>query len=101
MKKLALISAAAGIVMLASGCTAASSDGKDSTSTQMQQQCSADSFQSFVGQKLTSEITENIRSKAGVVRILRPNDAATMEYNPTRVNVHLDKDDRIAMITCG
>lgn len=101
MKKLALIFTAAGIAILASGCSMASSDEKDNASTQLQQQCSAENYLSFVGQKLTPEVTEKIQAQSSVIRIIRPNQAVTMDYNGARVNIHLDDKDQIIQVTCG
>ena len=35
------------------------------------------------------------------VRVLRPGDAMTMDFNPERMNFLIDEGDRIARITCG
>ncbi len=35
------------------------------------------------------------------VRVIRPGDAVTMDYNPSRINFELDAADRIARVTCG
>lgn len=37
----------------------------------------------------------------GPVRIIRPGDMVTMDYNPNRINVRLDAQDRVASVTCG
>ena len=36
-----------------------------------------------------------------VARFLGPNDVATMDYNPDRVNIHHDEDFRITRIAWG
>ena len=36
-----------------------------------------------------------------VARFLGPNDVATMDYNPDRVNIHHDEDFRITRIDYG
>lgn len=101
MNKLVMLLASVAVATLASGCIMVASDGKGSGDTP--KQCNADALQSFVGLKITSDITEKIRSQSssGSVRVIRPNQPVTMDYSATRVNVHLDKDDRITMITCG
>lgn len=37
----------------------------------------------------------------GPVRIIRPGDMVTMDYNPNRINFQLDAQDRVASVTCG
>ena len=35
------------------------------------------------------------------VRVLRPNDVATMDFSPERLNINLDANDKVASVTCG
>ena len=35
------------------------------------------------------------------LRILRPGDQATMDFIPTRRNIHIDRDGNVTHITCG
>jgi len=102
MKKLAILLAMISMNMILPACTTTSPVEEEATPAQ-NLQCSAENLQAFVGEKLTPELTEKIssRSAASVVRVIRPNQAITMDYNAARVNVHLDKDDVITMITCG
>ncbi|GGG38113.1 hypothetical protein GCM10010964_27370 [Caldovatus sediminis] len=37
----------------------------------------------------------------GRLRVLRPGEAATMEFDPRRLNVHLDRDGRVIRLSCG
>ena len=37
----------------------------------------------------------------GPVRVISPDEAVTMDHNPSRLNVHLDVDGRITSLTCG
>lgn len=59
--------------------------------------CPADDYQEFVGEPV-SAITypEDLR-----VRVIRPNDAVSMDYVPLRMNIALDENDVIKRIYCG
>lgn len=35
------------------------------------------------------------------VRVIRPGDAVTMDFNESRMNISLDDDDEIVEVTCG
>ena len=35
------------------------------------------------------------------IRIVRPGDAVTMDFNPNRINFELDDAGRVARVTCG
>lgn len=35
------------------------------------------------------------------VRVIRPGQAVTMEYNPARLNIEIDAAERIARLSCG
>ncbi len=37
----------------------------------------------------------------GPMRIIRPDDAVTMDYQETRLNILLDQNDRIQRAYCG
>ena len=104
MKNLALLFSAVSVAMLSFGCTMTSSDEKNSGNAQAQmQQCNAENLRTLTGQKLTEALTDKIRvqSSSGTVRVIKPNQAVTMDFNATRVNVHLDENDAITIITCG
>lgn len=40
-------------------------------------------------------------SGATVARTLGPNDAATMDFNPARINIHTDPGQVIIKLACG
>ena len=35
------------------------------------------------------------------IRIIRPGDMVTMDFDPSRINVRLDENDRVDSIACG
>ncbi len=65
--------------------------------------CNADPAQTLVGQTYSSNLEQQARTLSGsrTVRTLRPGQVITMEYDPERINLRLDKDDVIVTIGCG
>ncbi|MFO1174774.1 MAG: I78 family peptidase inhibitor [Paracoccaceae bacterium] len=60
--------------------------------------CHAGSFARYIGQPASSMIAVGAD---GPVRFLRPNQPATMDLEPTRLNVHVGDDGIIKRLTCG
>lgn len=52
----------------------------------------------WVGKKIDRAA---VKATGHVVRILHPNDPATMDFNPNRLNVIIDKDDIVTEVKCG
>ena len=67
------------------------------------QTCDAQPVQNLLGQTLTPALSETARRRAQAqfLRILRPGQVMTMEYNPARLNLILEKSDVISAIRCG
>ena len=42
-----------------------------------------------------------VRAGAGVVRVLKPGEAATMELNGGRLNLDVDARNRVTEVRCG
>lgn len=60
--------------------------------------CGADAMQSLVGK--SAKVLETM--KFGVVtRIIRPDMGVTMDYVAERLNIEIDKDERIIRVSCG
>ena len=57
----------------------------------------------FVGTKFDSEMRDEMqaRTNARVLRVLRPDEAATMDLREDRLNVVLDDGGRIDGLRCG
>jgi hypothetical protein len=57
----------------------------------------------FVGQRYVSAMREDLAAKtrSPVVRVLRPDDAATMDLREDRLNVLVGDDERIEGLRCG
>ena len=60
--------------------------------------CGAGSLQNLVGLSVTILPPQGPWS---AVRIIRPGEMVTMDYNPSRLNVRVNRDDRILELTCG
>jgi hypothetical protein len=53
----------------------------------------------MVGKRLTPEVRARLPQQN--VRVIRPGQAVTMDYSAQRLNVELDKADRVARLSCG
>ncbi|MBN9788096.1 hypothetical protein DMP17_05770 [Pseudonocardia sp. TMWB2A] len=65
--------------------------------------CGAGRVQHFVGKHLNPRNETAIRamSRAGEVRILFPDSAATMDYRQDRLNINLGHKRKIIRLSCG
>ncbi|WP_042809585.1 I78 family peptidase inhibitor, partial [Xanthomonas citri] len=63
----------------------------------------ATQVQSLVGQPLTDAVGEQARSDAGAksVRVLKPGQMTTMEFNGERLNLEVDAKNVISSVRCG
>jgi len=52
----------------------------------------------WVGKKIDRDA---VKATGRVVRILHPNDPATMDFSPDRLNVIIDKNDIVTEVKCG
>ncbi|MGY3266294.1 I78 family peptidase inhibitor [Lysobacter sp. HA35] len=66
-------------------------------------QCNGDAAQSLVGQPATPQNVETARQRAGaqMARLLKPDQAVTMEYREGRLNIYVDASNVITRIACG
>ena len=60
--------------------------------------CPAGAHQDWVGQRV--DVLNDAALPEGT-RVLFPTTPATMDYNPDRLNVAVDKSDTIARVYCG
>lgn len=65
------------------------------------QQCQAQNAVKLVGQKNLTEDKIKMITKAGTVRILKPNQPATMDYRSDRVTVVTDSTNKVIQASCG
>ncbi|MFT7108126.1 MAG: hypothetical protein ACJAVT_002659 [Yoonia sp.] len=60
--------------------------------------CDAANYATLVGQPATALERIFLLSK---VRVIRPNQAVTMDFRKDRINFMITEDEAIAAITCG
>lgn len=65
--------------------------------------CNAQSVQSFIGHNTAASTLEAARKKSGsyMVRVLRENQPATMEYDQERLNIITNEAGKITALRCG
>ncbi len=89
----------AGMILAVAGCVAEPDAlPKDRLPTDAAPTCAASGLSDLIGK--SAKVLETMRFGAEV-RILRPGDAATMDYNPARTNIMIDQNNTITTITCG
>ena len=66
-------------------------------------QCNAEGARFAVGQQVTPQLEAGARARAGAgtARVLKPNQAVTMELNPGRLNISVDARGRVKDVHCG
>ena len=82
------------IMICLTGCAAATTP----TPAPAEDTCNAAEYADLVGKPATA--LERVLL-LGKVRVIRPNQAVTMDYWPDRINFMIDEDARIGSITCG
>ena len=65
--------------------------------------CDAAPAQRAIGKQSTASVIEKARvdSGAAMARVLRPNQAVTLEFNHERLNLVVDGSGRITAVRCG
>ncbi len=56
-----------------------------------------------VGQKADEQVMKKVwrQSGAGLVRLIAPGQAVTMDFRHDRINVHVDAGNNITRLACG
>jgi len=65
--------------------------------------CDAQPVQNMLGQAYSDSMGDTLRQRASAraVRVLKPGQVMTMEYNPMRINIILDAKGSIEALRCG
>ncbi|HZX18751.1 MAG TPA: I78 family peptidase inhibitor [Pseudomonas sp.] len=65
--------------------------------------CNVDNMSDVLGQNASAEMIKQAQQQANAkfLRVLAPGDAATMDYNPQRLNIDIDESEVIIRLTCG
>lgn len=68
-----------------------------------QAQCNAEGARFAIGQPASAQLGATARVRAGAesVRVLKPNQAVTMEFNGGRLNLVVDARNRVTAARCG
>ena len=65
--------------------------------------CTASRAEWTVGQRASTTLLERARQDAGasIARFIRPDEAITMEYHHSRLNLYLDERELVRSAVCG
>lgn len=65
--------------------------------------CRAEGLDGLVGQPATVELGAEAMRRSGATRLrwIRPGDMVTMDYSESRLNIHLDSQNRVERFICG
>lgn len=91
----------AAIVLLA-GCAAPGGASFDTPSPPAQVSCGADKVASYIGAEMNNDVLAKIKSTSGAqtLRVVRPNDAMTMDFRQDRLTITTDDAGRIKTLRC-
>ena len=65
--------------------------------------CHADKVAWAIGKEGNQQVMGDVwrQSGAGLIRPIAPGQAVTRDFRADRVNVHIDRDNRISAVSCG
>ncbi|KTT02859.1 I78 family peptidase inhibitor [Pseudomonas rhizoryzae] len=108
--KTSLLLAGAALFTLLAGCGSHETQGSPaaatptaSTTTSSNGRCNSDAVQDLVGKALSPALAEESRQRAGaqVVRVVRPQDPMTMDFNSQRLTITTSDSLVVQTATCG
>lgn len=84
---------------LLAGCSSSPSDNTQASGGD----CNVSHLQDMLGQQVTGKLVDTLKEKsnASALRVLAPGDAATMDFNPQRLNIDIDESEVIVRLSCG
>ena len=87
------------LVALLSACT----NAQEGRPAEAGPTCNAAAADKFIGQTLSGYVERQATHEAGAIesRVLGPDDAATMDHDPQRLNIHVDPGKIIIKLACG
>ena len=88
------------VLTLLAGC---SSQPPAEQSAEINGTCNVDTIRGVLGQTANAKRIEQVQQQANAntLRVLAPGDAATMDYNPKRLNIDIDESEVIIRLSCG
>ncbi|MBU4612292.1 hypothetical protein IMZ29_17605 [Achromobacter sp. GG226] len=94
-----------GSLTASSGSAASSGGGMTSSAPagQGDRMCNADPVMNIVGKPLNDRAANDAQQRAGAatLRVMRPGQVMTMEYNPRRLTVVMDEKSVVSSVRCG
>jgi len=83
--------------------TAACTNVQDTLPAGTQSTCNAAHADQFIGQNIGGYVEREATREAGATssRVLGPDDAATLDFDPQRLNIHIDPGKVIFKLACG
>lgn len=89
---------ASGLLIIAPACGLS-----EPAAAQAQSRCAASEVRSVIGRPYSPELAEQARRAAGAreIRKIEPGGAYTMELNPERLNVEVDRAGIVTGVRCG
>ncbi|EJL77385.1 starvation-inducible outer membrane lipoprotein [Polaromonas sp. CF318] len=89
--------------LLLSACGSAPATGQGTDPAPVSSRCNAAPAQFAVGRNADAALENEARTRAGAkaVRVLRPNQVVTMEFNAERLNLTVDDAGRVTRVNCG
>lgn len=103
-KRASLAGLLAAIVLV--GCSSGGGSSKEpetAATAGIDGRCEASGASFTIGKVASAELLEQARKASGaqLARILKPNDAVTLEYRSERLNLHADDKGLISRVNCG
>ena len=65
--------------------------------------CRAEGLNGLVGRPASAELGAEAMRRSGATRLrwIQPGDIVTMDYSESRLNIHLDAQNRVERFICG
>lgn len=103
MRSTTLAALAATNSLLMSACGTAPAAGQAPDPAPVSGRCNAAPAQFAMGRNVDAALENEARTRAGAktVRVLRPNQVVTMEFNAERLNLTVDDASRVTRVSCG
>lgn len=103
LMRASLVSLLAALVLVGCGTGGGSSKPEVIAEPSSDSRCEASGANFAIGKPASPELLEQARKASGaqLARILKPNDAVTLEYRSERLNLHADDKGLIVRANCG
>jgi len=98
-------------LIILAGCASTGGSASDATGSSsasgrpaaVGSECKSDSVAALAGTAYSDSLAQRAQRQSGstVLRVLRPGELMTLEYNPQRLTIVIDDDGKIASIRCG